>query len=104
MSEEASHGITEDTTELQPEAIPEVAPGTEQETEPDEYWKRPEPKEVAPLTPQVGLWSRSRAFRVFVWITVLLASTQLALLASSYLSGFDSAFEMLNWIKDSFVG
>jgi anti-sigma-K factor RskA len=68
----------------------------------DEYWKKPDPQEdQQPKTANVGLWSRSRAFRVVAWIVVVLAVVALALVVSAYLSGFSSVFEMIEWIRQS---
>jgi len=70
----------------------------------DEYWKKPEPivNQETDSTPELGLWSRSFAFRVFIWVEMTLIVIVLALLATAYLSGFDSVFEMFDWYRVSF--
>lgn len=99
-------------SETQPEEMPIKAPeatGEAPEISSEEYWKKPKATKSASGTVQsgvvqVGLWSRSFVFRAFVWIAALLAATLLALVASAYLSDFDSVLEMLKWIKGSLVG
>jgi len=70
----------------------------------DEYWKKPEPTENQEIevAPNVGLWSRSFAFRVFIWVDMTIIVIVLALFATAYLSGFDSVFEMFDWYRASF--
>jgi hypothetical protein len=68
----------------------------------EDYWKKPEPKNDAVITDSgLGLWSRSRLFRCIAWIVTILVVIFLALLASAYLSGFDSIPEMANWLRTS---
>ncbi|MDR1184635.1 MAG: hypothetical protein LBK67_07545 [Coriobacteriales bacterium] len=68
----------------------------------DDYWKKPEPQEnKKQQDPGIGIWSRSRALRITVWIVVILIVVILALVVSAYLSGFDSVFEMINWMRES---
>jgi len=51
---------------------------------------------------KVGIWSRSFKLRIAVWITAILLVVVLALFATTYLSGFDSVFEMIDWYRSSF--
>jgi hypothetical protein len=72
-------------------------------TEAENYWKKPDPQEKAAQQQEaaVGIWSRSRALRVVVWLVVLALTLLLALVISAYLSGFDSLFEMMDWLRAS---
>jgi hypothetical protein len=69
----------------------------------EDYWKKPDPQEQAAhrQNPPIGMWSRLRALRISVWIVVMLLTLFLALVASAYLSGFSSVFEMFNWLTRS---
>lgn len=68
----------------------------------EDYWKKPEQRDGEVITdPSIGIWSRSRALRLIVWIVTIIAVLFLSLLASAYLSGFDSMFEMISWLRDS---
>jgi len=69
----------------------------------DEYWKKPDPLDegVKHTDPGVGVWSRSFGFRAIVWLITMLAVVVLALVVSAYLSGFNSMFEMISWIRTS---
>ena len=51
---------------------------------------------------KVGIWSRSFKLRIIVWISAILLVVVLALFATTYLSGFDSVFEMIDWYRSSF--
>ena len=51
---------------------------------------------------EVGLWSRSRVLRRIVWIAVIVIVLVLAVCATTYLSGFDSVLEMIEWYRSSF--
>jgi len=70
----------------------------------DEYWKKPElaNNQRINTAPTLGLWSRSFALRVFVWVDMIIIVIVLALFATAYLSGFDSVFEMFDWYRASF--
>jgi hypothetical protein len=71
----------------------------------EEYWKKPEPSEVQKQQqPQSSSWARSRAIRIIIWIIVILAIIPLSLVASAYISGFDSVFDMLTWIRNNING
>jgi hypothetical protein len=68
----------------------------------DEYWKRPEQSgNKKSVDPGIGIWSRSRVFRAIMWVATLLVAVFLALVASAYLSGFDSFLEMIDWVLKS---
>jgi hypothetical protein len=70
----------------------------------EDYWKKPEQRNGEVITdPSIGIWSRSRALRLIVWIVTIIAVIFLSLLASAYLSGFDSMFEMISWLCDSLL-
>jgi hypothetical protein len=70
----------------------------------DAYWKRPPPQEGrVGIDPGIGLWSRSRAFRLVAWFVSLAVVVFLALAASAYFSGFGSVPEMLDWLVKSLV-
>ena len=53
-------------------------------------------------TSGLGLWSRSRALRITVWIIMVPAVLTLALYCSARLSGFASVLEMIDWLRVSF--
>jgi hypothetical protein len=69
----------------------------------EEYWKKPDPQEneAQQKDSGVGVWSRSRALRVFSWILALIIASGAALFVSAYLSGFDSVFDMFDWLRKS---
>jgi hypothetical protein len=70
----------------------------------DELWKKPESTDTAKVEPALGIWSRSRPFRIVLWVIVLLAMVPIALVVSAYLSGFNSVFEMFTWIAGNVTG
>jgi hypothetical protein len=70
----------------------------------EEYWRKPEPSQNQSEEQKTGTWSKSRMVRVIIWIIVLLAVIPLAFIISAYLSGFDSVFEMLAWIRSQNAG
>jgi preprotein translocase subunit Sec63 len=72
--------------------------------EEEEYWKKPEPSEQKTEERKTSTWSKSRAIRIIIWIIVLLAIIPISLVISAYLSGFDSVFEMLGWIRNTISG
>ncbi|MDR2106312.1 MAG: hypothetical protein LBP24_02770 [Coriobacteriales bacterium] len=69
----------------------------------ESYWKKPGPQEQGAQKQDfnLGPWSRSRALRIVVWISVIALTLFFALATSAYLSGFDSAAEMLSWLRES---
>ena len=69
-----------------------------------DYWKKPEPIDdmETRIDQGVGMWSRSLALRVLVWITAILCVVALALLAVAYLSGFDTVSDMISWYRGDF--
>jgi hypothetical protein len=72
------------------------------ETVAEDYWKKPEQRDgEALIDPGVGIWSRSRALRLAVWIGTIIVVLFLSLVTSAYLSGFDSPFEMISWLRES---
>jgi anti-sigma-K factor RskA len=70
----------------------------------EDYWKKPEPQagEVGKQDSGLGLWSRSRVFRIVIWVVTIIAVFALALVVSSYLSGFSSPIEMVRWLSENF--
>jgi hypothetical protein len=70
----------------------------------EDYWKKPEQRDGEAITdPGVGIWSRSRALRLVVWIVTIIIVIFLSLVVSAYLSGFDSLFEMITWLRESLL-
>jgi hypothetical protein len=68
----------------------------------EDYRKTPERQEAEKsVDPGIGIWSRSWPLRVGVWILAVIVAIVLALVASAYLSGFESVFAMLTWLRDS---
>jgi hypothetical protein len=70
----------------------------------EDYWKKPERQEgEKSVDPGIGLWSRSWPLRIGVWVFAVIVALVLALVASAYLSGFESVFAMLNWLRESLM-
>jgi hypothetical protein len=71
----------------------------------EDYWKKPERPEgeagEKAVDPGVGTWSRVRVFRIGTWILAIVVAILLALLATTYFSGFTSVFEMFSWLRES---
>jgi hypothetical protein len=68
----------------------------------EDYWKKPEQRDGEVIAdPSIGIWSRSRALRCAVWTVTIIAVIFLSLVVSAYLSGFDSLFEMISWLRES---
>jgi len=56
----------------------------------------------APANEKLGIWSRSFKLRAIVWIVAVFVVVILAVFATTYLSGFDSVSEMIQWYRNSF--